>query len=436
MRDTKAAKYSPESLMMGLGYVPEWSEGAIKPPLFLTSTFVFRSAEEGEAYFRQAYGLDPGGPSQPMGLIYSRLNNPVLEILEDRLKVWEKAAAAASFASGMAAISTTILALCAPGDVVVYSIPVYGGTDFFFNHILPIYGIRAVAVEAGDGFADRVRALKLPHARVVYVETPANPTITMTDIAAAASLKGELAGARATAAQAVAPGETVLVVDNTFLGPLWQNAIACGADISLYSATKFIGGHSDLIAGAVVGREDLVAHIKTFRTILGTMAEPFTAWLMLRSLETLKIRMEAQAANAAQLAQFLAGHPAVGRVLYPGLLTPGSAQHALFARQCTGAGSLIAFEVHDGRDKEAAFRVLNRFRLAHLAVSLGGTETLVEHPAAMTHADVSEEIKERSGITPGMIRVSCGVERCEDLMEDFRQALDPEVHEARSVTNE
>ncbi len=312
----------------------------------------------------------------------------------------------------------------------------YGGTDFFFNHVLPVYGIRAVAVEAGDGFADRVRALKLLHARVVYVETPANPTISMTDIAAVTALKGELGGTAAADRAAVAPGETIVVVDNTFLGALWRNALACRAGVSLYSATKFIGGHSDLIAGAAAGREDLLAHIKTFRTILGTMAEPFTAWLMLRSLETLTIRMEAQAANAGRLAQFLAGHPAVGRVLYPGLLAPGSAPYALFARQCSGAGSLIAFEVGDGRDKEAALRVLNRLRLAHLAVSLGGTETLVEHPAAMTHADVSDEVKKRSGIAPGLIRVSCGVERCEDLIEDFRQALDPEGCEARSVTKQ
>ncbi|MEP0773738.1 MAG: PLP-dependent transferase [Acidobacteriota bacterium] len=428
MHDSNPGHLAPESLMMGFGYVPEWSEGAIKPPLFLTSTFVFRSAEEGEAYFRQAYGLDPGGPTQPKGLIYSRLNNPVLEILEDRLKVWERAEAAASFASGMAAISTTILALCVPGDVIVYSIPVYGGTDFFFNHILPAYGIRAIPVQAGEGFAERVRALGLRHVRVLYVETPANPTTLMTDIAAAAALKGELSRPAAEGqASAAAPGETILMVDNTFLGPLWQNALACGADLSLYSATKFIGGHSDLIAGAVMGRGDLLARIKTFRTILGTMAEPFTAWLMLRSLETLKIRMEAQAANAEKLARFLAAHPAVGRVLYPGLLEPGSPQHWLFVRQCSGPGSLMAFEVGDGTDKAAAFRVLNRFRLAHLAVSLGGTETLVEHPAAMTHADVADEVKVAAGITPGMIRVSCGVERIEDLVADFRQALDPEV---------
>lgn len=413
--------------MMGLGYVPEWSEGAIKPPIFLTSTFVFRSAEEGEAYFRQAYGLEPTPGGQPMGLIYSRLNNPVLEILEDRLKVWERGEAAASFASGMAAISTTILALCAPGDVVVYSIPVYGGTDFFFNHILPVYGIRAIPVMAGEGFADRVRELGLEHVRVLYVETPANPTTLMTDIAAAAALKPALSRPAAPGAAAVAAGQTILVVDNTFLGPLWQNALACGADLSVYSATKFIGGHSDLLAGAVVGRQDLVTHVKTFRTILGTMAEPFTAWLMLRSLETLKIRMEAQAANAEKLARFLAAHPAVGKVLYPGLLPPGSAQHALAARQCSGPGSLMAFEVGDGQDKQAAFRVLNRFRLAHLAVSLGGTETLVEHPAAMTHADVAEEVKQRCGITAGMIRVSCGIERIDDLIADFARALDPEI---------
>ncbi len=421
---------APESLMMGHGYVPEWSEGAIKPPLFLTSTFVFKNAEDGEAYFRQAYGLDPVVPGRPMGLIYSRLNNPVLEILEDRLKVWESGEAAATFASGMAAISTTVLSLCKPGDRVVYSIPVYGGTDFFFEHVLPIYGIEAVAVEAGDGFAERVRALGLDSARVIFVETPANPTTLMTDIGECVALKEELSREPSDRERedpdAVAPGEALVVVDNTFMGPVFQQPVKVGADVSLYSATKFIGGHSDLIAGAVVGRGDLIGRIKTFRTILGTMAEPFTAWLMLRSLETLKIRMEAQAANAHRLAQFLVNHPAVGRVFYPGLIPAGHPQRAICDRQCTGDGSLIAFEMKDANDKDGAFRVLDRLCIAHLAVSLGGTETLVEHPSAMTHSDVSDAVKGRCGITPGLIRVSCGIESCDDLIADFKQALDPE----------
>jgi methionine-gamma-lyase len=431
MEFKKPAKH-PESLMMGYGYRPEWSEGAIKPPLFLTSTFVFRSAEEGEAYFRQAYGLDPVDPDHPMGLIYSRLNNPVLEILEDRLRVWEDAETALSFASGMAAISTSILAFCRPGDQVVYTIPVYGGTDYLFEHIAPLFGVEAIPVEAGEGFAERVLALRATRPRVIFVETPANPTTRMTDLAEVAELKRELSRPPTTAesadpAGAVAPGETLILVDNTFMGPVWQRPLEFGADVSVYSATKFLGGHSDLIAGACVGRKDLLDRVKVFRTILGTITEPFTAWLMLRSLETLKLRMEAQAGNATRLARHLAGHPAVGRVFFPGLLEASDPQHAIWERQCSGPGSLIAFELKDPNDKHGAFRVLNRLKIAHLAVSLGGTETLVEHPSAMTHSDVSLERQLRAGITPGMIRVSCGVENVRDLIDDFTQALDPEA---------
>ncbi|RMG46843.1 MAG: aminotransferase class I/II-fold pyridoxal phosphate-dependent enzyme [Acidobacteria bacterium] len=417
----------PESLMMGYGYVPEWSEGAIKPPLFLTSTFVFKTAEEGEAYFRQAYGLDPETPDQPMGLIYSRLNNPVLEILEDRLRVWEEAEGALSFASGMAAISTAILALCRPGDQIVYTIPVYGGTDYFFRHIAPAYELEAIPVEAGPGFAERVSALKLERPRFLFVETPANPTTTMTDIAEAAELARTLRRPAPDGGDMPDAGACLLAVDNTFLGPVWQQPILLGADLSLYSATKFIGGHSDLIAGAVLGRRDLIERIRVFRTIMGSMSEPFSAWLMLRSLETLRIRMEAQQRNAIALARFLAGHPAVARVHYPGLLDESSQEGRIYQRQCRGPGSLIAFEMKKGEDKAAAFRVLNRLGLAHLAVSLGGTETLAEHPATMTHADVPPEEQRRAGITPGMIRVSCGVEHIDDLIADFRQALDPEI---------
>ena len=424
-------RLAPESLMMGYGYEPHWSEGAIKPPVFLTSTFVFRNAEEGEAYFRQAYGLDGAPTDSPMGLIYSRLNNPVLEILEDRLRVWENAEAGATFVSGMAAITTTVLSLCRPGDQVAYSIPVYGGTDFFFNQILPAYGVETVAVESGDGFPERVRALGLERLRVIFVETPANPTTSMTDIAACAALKAELSRTPTEAERAdasrVAPGEVLLAVDNTFMGPVFQQPLKAGADLSLYSATKFIGGHSDLVAGACLGRADLMERVVGFRTILGTMCAPFSAWLMLRSLETLKVRMEAQAASAAELARFLDGHPAVGRVFYPGLLPEGHPQTEVRERQCSGPGSLIAFEMRDPQDKAGAFRVLNRLRLAHLAVSLGGTETLVEHPAAMTHSDVSDADKVRSGITPGLIRVSCGLENVSDLIADFAQALDPEA---------
>jgi methionine-gamma-lyase len=430
MRGPKSARH-PESLMMGYGYNPEWSEGAIKPPLFLTSTFVFKNSAEGEAFFRQAYGLDPVDPDHPMGLIYSRLNNPVLEILEDRLRVWEDADLALCFASGMAAVSTSVLALCKPGDQIVYTIPVYGGTDYFFTHIVPAYDIEAIPVEAGRDFTERVRELDLPRLRMLFVETPANPTISMTDVEAVARLRDER---RRDPSQdeiddpnRVAPGQVLLMVDNTFLGPVFQQPLKHGADLSIYSATKFIGGHSDLIAGVCMGHKEVMERVQVFRTILGSISEPFTAWLMLRSLETLKIRMEAQAKTAETLARFLVEHPAVGTVHYPSLLPEDDVEREIWLRQSSGPGSLIAFEMKDPNDKAGAFRVLDALELAHLAVSLGGTETLVEHPSTMTHADVSEEMQARAGITPGLIRVSCGVENVEDLIADFKKALDREI---------
>ena len=274
----------PESLMMGYGYRPELSEGAIKPPLFLTSTFVFETAEEGKAFFELAYGLRKGDPGEEIGLIYSRLNNPDLEILEDRLTVWDEAEEAAVFESGMAAISTTLLQFLKPGDVVVHSEPVYGGTDFLLKQVLPRFGIRPVGVCAHKGLAEFERCLQdrtvAEKLAVIFVETPGNPTNALVDIAGCAQL----------AKRYSRPNRRVLLaVDNTFLGPLWQHPLQHGADLVLYSATKYIGGHSDVIAGACMGAHELIVQVKTMRTILGTMASPMTGWMLMRSLETLTI---------------------------------------------------------------------------------------------------------------------------------------------------
>lgn len=407
----------PESLMMGYGYRPELSEGSIKPPLFLTSTFVFETAEEGKAFFELAYGLRKGDPGEEMGLIYSRLNNPNLEILEDRLTIWDGAEAAAVFESGMAAISTTLLSLLAPGDVVLFSEPIYGGTDFLLKHILPRYGIRPVGVLANGGTAAFEAALAdhaiRDHLAVIYVETPANPTNALVDIAACAEL----------AQRWSRPNKRVLLaVDNTFLGPLWQHPLRHGADIVLYSATKYIGGHSDLIAGVALGSKAVVEPIKAFRTILGTMASPMTGWMLLRSLETLKLRMTSQMKNARYVADFLADHPKVERVYYLGHLPPDSPEHALYRRQCVAPGSIISFEIVGGEAE--AFRFLNNLQLFHLAVSLGGTESLVEHPASMTHSDVDPEERIEMGITEKMVRLSIGVEHPEDLIADLKQGLE------------
>lgn len=415
-RTIAGKRLRPESLMMGYGYRPELSVGAIKPPLFLTSTFVFQSAEEGKAFFELAYGLRKERPGEEMGLIYSRLNNPNLEILEDRLTLWDEAEAAAVFESGMAAITTTLLTFLTPGDVVLFSEPVYGGTDYLLKHILPRFGIRPVGVLANAGMEGFEQALLdrnlREHVGLIYIETPANPTNALVDIAACAGLARRLSR----------PGRQVLLaVDNTFLGPLWQHPLQHGADLVLYSATKFIGGHSDLIAGVALGARSLIDQVKTFRTIFGTMASPMTGWMLLRSLETLKLRMTSQMKNARYVADFLADHPKVERVYYLGHLAPDTPDHALYRRQCLAPGSMISFEIVGGEAE--AFRFLNALQLFHLAVSLGGTESLAEHPASMTHSDVDPEERIEMGITDKMVRLSIGVEHPEDLIADLEQAL-------------
>ncbi|HEY8120486.1 MAG TPA: cystathionine gamma-synthase family protein [Myxococcota bacterium] len=409
-------KLRPESLMMSFGYDPRLSEGALKSPIFQTSTFVFESAEAGKSFFEVAYGLRQARVGEEQGLIYSRINNPDLEILEDRLTLWDEAEAACVFASGMAAIATSLLAYCRPGDVVVHSEPLYGGTDHMLRAVLPGFGIRAVGFPAGvpvDQLAPRLRA-ELEHAHIgcVLIETPANPTNALVDIEGVAALIREIdAGER----------KPVVMVDNTFLGPLWQQPLAHGADIVLYSATKFLGGHSDLVAGACLGSKQAIAPIRTLRTFLGTLADPWVAWLLLRSLETLALRMGAQMRGARDVATYLAQHPRVRRVYYFDQLERGDPMYAVYRKQCSAPGSIISFDI-DGGEAEA-FRFLNALQLVKLAVSLGGTESLAEHPATMTHADVPLDHQKRFGITPAMVRLSIGVEHPEDLIADLEQAL-------------
>ena len=406
----------PESLMMSYGYDPALSEGAVKCPIFQTSTFVFRTAEEGKAFFEVAYGLREQGPKEKLGLIYSRLNNPDLEILEDRLTLWDDAEDAAVFQSGMAAISTALLEFLRPGDVVLYSEPVYGGTYFLFQHVLPRYGIESVPFAAGKPVSEMEEALGTGDRRkrlaMIFIETPANPTNALVDIAACA----EAAKAWST------PDRKVLVaVDNTFLGPLWQHPLRHGADLVLYSATKYIGGHSDVIAGVVLGSEELMARIKTMRTIMGSMAGPWTGWLLLRSLETLKLRMTSQMKNARYVADFLLEHPRVEKVYYLGHLTEDNPQHEVYRRQCLGPGGMMAFDIVGGEAE--AFKFLNSLHLFKLAVSLGGTESLAEHPASMTHADVDPEELAKISVSSALVRLSIGVEHPEDLIRDVEQAL-------------
>ena len=406
----------PESLMMSYGYDPFLSEGAVKTPIFQTSTFAFESAEAGKAFFEVAYGLREKEPSEKMGLIYSRLNNPDLEVLENRLTLWDDAEHAAVFESGMAAITTSLLTYVRPGDVVVHSEPIYGGSDYFLKQILPEFGVEPVSFTAGrpmDEVAAELRAAVAGRqVGAALLETPANPTNALVDIQAAADL-----------IRSVSVGERnpVVMVDNTFLGPLWQHPLKHGADIVLYSATKFIGGHSDVIAGAALGSNEVMQPIRAFRTFMGTMAGPWTGWLLMRSLETLKMRMTAQMKNARYVADFLSDHPKVKAVQYLGLLTEDHSMFSLYRKQCMSPGSMVSFELHGGEAE--SFTFLNSLLLFKLAVSLGGTESLAEHPASMTHSDIPPDEQLRMGITPGMIRLSIGVEHFEDIIADVEQAL-------------
>jgi len=416
-REINGRELKPETLMMSYGYDPMLSEGAVKCPIFQTSTFAFESAEAGKAFFEIAYGLRSKGPKEELGLIYSRLNNPDLEVLEDRLTLWDGAEAAAVFQSGMAAISTTLFTFVRPGDALIISEPLYGGSEYFVKHVLPEFGVKIVCFPAGRPIAEVEPTVRerVGSSRVsaCLIETPSNPTNELVDIAALAELVHSYGGDDA------AP---VLIVDNTFLGPMWQHPLQHGADLVVYSATKFIGGHSDVIAGAALGSAELMGRVKTMRTFMGTMAGPWTGWLLMRSLETLKMRMTAQMKNARYVADYLADHPKVRTVHYLGLVPEDHPMFDVYRKQCVAPGSLISLEVEGG--EEAAFKFLNSLRLAKLAVSLGGTETLAEHPGTMTHADIGPAEREAMGITPGLVRISVGVEHYEDLLADLEQALD------------
>jgi methionine-gamma-lyase len=412
----------PETLMMGFGYDPALSEGSVKVPIFQTSTFVFRSAQHGKEFFELIAGLRDLRDGEQAGLVYSRFNNPDLEILEDRLTVWEGAEAALVFASGMAAIATTLLSVARPGDTVFFNAPIYGGTETLLMKVLPQFGINGMefaanadAAEIEARLAEAVAALP-PGGRIaaLMIETPANPTNDLVDIAHCAKMAASLEGQPG--------GKPAVIVDNTFLGPIWQRPLDHGADMVIYSLTKYVGGHSDLVAGAVLGTKKALRPIRSMRSGLGTMSDPHTGWLLMRSLETLELRMSRAGENAAKVADYLLTHPNIERIGYLGHLKPGTREHEIFARQCQGAGSTISVYVKGGEAE--AFRFLDKLVLIKLAVSLGGTESLASHPAAMTHIAVPDARKKRFGLLPNLVRISIGVEHPDDLIADLRQALE------------
>lgn len=410
-------KLHPETLMLGYGYDPELSEGAVKPPVFLTSTFVFRTAEEGRDFFDYTSGRKEPPKGTVAGLVYSRFNHPNSEIVEDRMAVYEGTETCILFSSGMSAISTTLLAFARPGDVILHSQPLYGGTETLLTKQLSNFGIHAF------GFADWIdaatvrkaasQAEKLGRVSVIMIETPSNPLNSQVDIALAREVADEI-GER----QEHRP---VIVCDNTMLGPVFQRPCEHGADVSVYSLTKYVGGHSDLIAGAALGSKAVTKPIRALRGAIGTQLDPHSCWMLGRSLETLSIRMEKANDNARLVADFLRDHPKVEKVHYLPYLDPASAAGKVFARQSSGAGSTFSFDIKGGQ--EAAFAFLNALQVFKLAVSLGGTESLASLPASMTHSGVPREVRERIGVLEGTIRVSIGLEHPDDLIADLVQAL-------------
>jgi methionine-gamma-lyase len=414
----------PETQMMGYGYDPTLSEGSLKPPIFLTSTFVFKTAQDGKDFFDFTSGRRVPGKGQASGLVYSRFNNPNLEVLEDRLALWEEGETAAVFSSGMSAISTVIWAHVRPGDVILMSQPLYGGTETLIEKTLPAFGVSAEGFTLGHDRAAVTeaaeRAMKRAAASggrvcLVMVETPANPTNSLVDLA----LMQEIS---ALIGQRQAGGRPPVVVDNTFLGPVFQRPLGFGADLVMYSLTKYVGGHSDLVAGGVVGSRAAVDPVKKLRGALGTQLDPNTAWMIMRSMETLSLRMRKSAENAALVAEFLRQHAKVAAVNYLGFLSAADPRHAVFIRQCQSAGSTFGFIVKGGEAE--AFRMLDALQVIKLAVSLGGTETLISHPASTTHSGVLKQTRERLGITDGLIRISVGIEDAADLIADLSAALD------------
>jgi methionine-gamma-lyase len=414
----------PETQMMGYGFDPSLSEGSLKPPIFLTSTFVFKTAQDGKDFFDYTSGRRELVAGQSSGLVYSRFNNPNLEVLEDRLALWEEGEAAAVFSSGMSAISTVIWTHVRPGDVILMSQPLYGGTETLIEKTLPGFGVSAVGFTLGYDRAAVVAAAEQASSKaaesggrvcLIIVETPANPTNSLVDLKLMREISEQI-GARQKG------GRPPVAVDNTFLGPVFQRPLNHGVDLVMYSLTKYVGGHSDLVAGGVVGSRDAVGPVKRLRGALGTQLDPNTAWMIMRSMETLSLRMTKSAENAAVVAAYLRQHPKIAAVNYLGFLGGDDPRAELFKRQCESAGSTFGFAVKGGEAE--AFRLLDALQVIKLAVSLGGTETLMSHPASTTHSGVAKQTRDRLGVTDALIRISVGIEAADDLIADLAAALE------------
>jgi cystathionine beta-lyase/cystathionine gamma-synthase len=402
----------PPTAVLTRGFDPRLSVGSARPAVFRSSTYVFSSPEAAERAFSIALGRSRPSQGENIDLIYSRLSHPNAEIVEDQIVPLERGAEeAAVFNSGMAAISTIFLTTCPPGSSFVYTTPVYGGTQHLIHQLLEPLGLRGVPVPAA-ATAELARAIETtPNLKLAFLETPANPTLVMCDIAAAVR-----------AAKRHAANPPLVVVDNTFLGPIFQHPLALGADLSVYSATKYLAGHSDMLGGVVLGKDlELIASLRGMRAILGNILQPDECWLLNSRLPTVELRMTRQSKNAQRIVEALSGHPRIARLHYPALFSEPE-QVRIRDAQCDFSGAVFALELEGG--KQAAFDFLRRLTIAKNAVSLGGVETLACHPATTTHSEMSAEELTSAGITDALVRISVGIEDRRDLLAEFQGALD------------
>jgi methionine-gamma-lyase len=385
-------KFATEAVHGGQDHDP--LTGAVSVPIYQTSTFVFESAEQGAARFA----------GKEKGYIYTRLGNPTVKALEKSLAGLEEGEDARACSSGMAAINTAVLSVVRKGDHVVSTENLYGGTAKLFSDILPKFGIEFTLVDTSH--IENVELAIRKNTKILYIETPSNPTLKLTNIREVAKIAKE--------------HDAVSIVDNTFMSPYFQQPLTLGADVVVHSLTKYLSGHSDVVGGIVISYQNFIDKMDPVLKNTGGTLGPFEAWLTLRGIKTLHIRMERHNENAMKVAEFLEAHEKIEKVYYPGLKS--SDQYDLAKQQMSGFGGIVSFEVKGGL--EAGRKLMNSVRLCTLAVSLGAVETLIEHPASMTHAVVPREERLRTGLTDSLVRLSVGIEDVEDIIEDLQSALE------------
>jgi len=405
----------PNTKVLTEGFDPSLSVGSARPAVFRSSTYVFSSPEAAERAFDLVAGRARATEGEAVDLIYSRFNHPNAEILEDQIVSLEDGATTAlAFNCGMAAIITALFALLRPGQSVVYTVPIYGGTQHFIQDQLSKWGVAGVGVPSGQTEQLDRAISSTENLAIVLLETPANPTLVMTDIRRACD---------AAAARKLRPGESrpLVIVDNTLLGPAFQHPLSLGADLVVYSGTKYLSGFSDMLAGVLLAKDpEMIRRVRPLRGLFGTILQPDECWMLGGRLPTVRLRMSRASKNGQRIAEALARNPKIARVIYPTLFTDAD-QRRIVEKQCDFPGAMFSLDFAGG--KRAAFDFLRNLRIARNAVSLGGVETLACHPKTTTHSGFSEEEFRQAGVTDGLVRVSVGIEDWRDLLADFEQSL-------------